>query len=51
MFLEAGNPRMRDTSVNAMKWINAHLNELVSIRFDFGVQCERALIQVQFTVL
>ena len=34
-----GNPRMCDASVNTMKWINAHLNELVSIRFDFGVQC------------
>ena len=24
---------MRDASVNAMKWINAHSNELDSIRF------------------
>ena len=34
---------MCDTNVNAMKWINVHSNELDSIRFDFDVQCERAL--------
>ena len=34
---------MRDASVKAMKWINVHSDELDSIRFDFGVQYERAL--------
>ena len=33
------NPQMRDASVNAMKWINAHSNEPDSIRFDFCVHC------------
>ena len=27
---------MRDTSVNTTKWINAHSNELDSIRFQFA---------------
>ena len=28
---------MCDTSVNTMKWINAHLNELDSIRFRYAL--------------